>query len=732
MLVSIIVPARNEAQSIAGCLQRLGRIVRDEHGVSCEIIVIDDASTDGTAEVVRAEMQRDPAIRLVTKTAPSGFGRAVRAGLDHVTGDVVVISMADASDDPEDIVQYVRKIEEGYDCVFGSRFVPGARLVHYPTGKRVLNRIANRAIQLLFWTSFNDLTNAFKAYRTQVIRECGPFSANDFDLTVEIALRVTTRRYRIAQVPVGWTERTAGRSKLKLLQMIPRYLAVVAFSLAYRLRDSRWVSFAFRVCVAAVIALATARAVAYLFYVIWYVSFPLEVHALEAVMVHHAWRVQTGSPLYPAWDSYPHVTNFFAPMYFWIVGGVGRATGASISNLFTIGRSVTFLSTLIATGCLGWYLRKRHGTQAAFVGALLSLGTAPLYGFSLMTRPDATADTAGLAGFLLTTLGTRKATIPGGALLIVAVLTKQTAAIYLLAAIVKCLVERQHRRALWLTASSALVLALVTLVLTASYAPFFLSSILQERRTPLSSAEWIRATGRLVELSPEMLIISLAGLAWWLRQHERGMFAAMATLLVGSLLTAFKVGADLNYFLPLRATSVLAVGTLWAAAHRSFRQHPGWVIAGTAGAVIVLIPSTLQAIGAARQARALSSYIYSPAAAPVLETYAALIRLVQTPNIRVLTDSTMLALYQKERAAFTDPWLFRLLVTTGRIQPRQMEQWLESGSYDFVVLTGDLNSRQYEDYDFGLPLQLVLKARTRYQQVSHAAGFFIYRPRPTS
>jgi len=228
MKTSIIVPARNEVQSIGACLERLCRIVRDEHDLPVEIIVVDDASTDGTAEIVRAEMHRDAAIRLVSRSAPSGFGRAVRTGLEHVTGDVVVITMADRSDDAEDIVRYVRKIEEGYDCVFGSRFVPGARVVNYPPLKRVLNRAANRVVQLLFWTPFNDLTNAFKAYRSHVIRECGPFAGTGFELTLEIALRAVTRRYRIAQVPVGWRERAGGRSKLRLVPMIPRYVGAIA------------------------------------------------------------------------------------------------------------------------------------------------------------------------------------------------------------------------------------------------------------------------------------------------------------------------------------------------------------------------------------------------------------------------------------------------------------------------------------------------------------------------
>jgi dolichol-phosphate mannosyltransferase len=228
MKVSVVVPARNEQDSIGICLDGLRHVVRDTHHILYEILVVDDGSTDDTAQIVRRHMGRDPDIRLVERTPPCGFGRAVRAGLALVTGDVVVICMADGSDDPEDVVRYVRKIEEGCDCVFGSRFIAGARVVNYPPVKHVLNRLGNRGIQLLFWTGFNDLTNAFKAYRTRVILECGPFAADHFDLTLELALTALMRPYAIAQIPIAWTGRTAGHSKLRLPLMCVRYLAVVA------------------------------------------------------------------------------------------------------------------------------------------------------------------------------------------------------------------------------------------------------------------------------------------------------------------------------------------------------------------------------------------------------------------------------------------------------------------------------------------------------------------------
>ena len=169
----------------------------------------------------------DPAVRIVNRTPPGGFGRAVRSGMEAVPGDIVVVYMADLSDSPEDVVGYYRKIREGYDCVFGSRFIKGSVVQNYPPVKLSINRIVNRCIQFMFWTRFNDLTNAFKAYRTPVIRDCGPYRACHFNLTLEMSLGALIRNYNIAQIPIRWYGRTWGSTKLKLGEMGRRYLSTL-------------------------------------------------------------------------------------------------------------------------------------------------------------------------------------------------------------------------------------------------------------------------------------------------------------------------------------------------------------------------------------------------------------------------------------------------------------------------------------------------------------------------
>lgn len=228
MKLSVVIPAHNEESNIGRCLDELLSTLRDKHEIDCEIIVVNDNSSDETEAIVQVRMEADAAVRLINRTPPPGLGRAVRSGIEHVRGDIVVICMADLSDDPEDVVAYYRKIaEEGYDCVFGSRFVRGSHVENYPRIKLIVNRMVNRCIQIMFWTPFNDLTNAFKAYRASVIRECGPYCASHFNISLEMSLGALIRKYNIAQIPIRWYGRSWGSSKLNLTTMGRRYLSTL-------------------------------------------------------------------------------------------------------------------------------------------------------------------------------------------------------------------------------------------------------------------------------------------------------------------------------------------------------------------------------------------------------------------------------------------------------------------------------------------------------------------------
>ncbi len=226
MKLSVVIPARNEVGAIGATVGDVVRVLEREE-IDYEVLVIDDSSTDGTSAAVAELVAENDRIRVYRSHYSQGFGLAVRAGLEQFEGDAVAILMADGSDDPADLVRYYRLLEDGYDCAFGSRFIHGADVSDYPRFKLLLNRIVNWGIRVLFRHGYNDTTNAFKAYRREVIETVEPLLSNHFNLTVEIPLKAVVRGHSYGIVPVAWRGRTAGRSKLALQEMGSRYLFIV-------------------------------------------------------------------------------------------------------------------------------------------------------------------------------------------------------------------------------------------------------------------------------------------------------------------------------------------------------------------------------------------------------------------------------------------------------------------------------------------------------------------------
>jgi dolichol-phosphate mannosyltransferase len=226
--LSVLIPAHNEAGSIAETLRRTATTL-ERAGVEHEILLVDDASSDATLAIVESLAAKRPAIRWIQSHNPRGFGYTVRAGLDRFQGDAVAVMMADGSDDPEDLLRYHAILEAGYDCAFGSRFLPQSEVRDYPLLKLPINRVANWFVRVLFRHGYNDTTNAFKAYRREVIETIEPLFSNHFNLTVEMPLKAIVRGHSFEVVPISWRNRTSGRSKLGIREMGSRYLFIVLY-----------------------------------------------------------------------------------------------------------------------------------------------------------------------------------------------------------------------------------------------------------------------------------------------------------------------------------------------------------------------------------------------------------------------------------------------------------------------------------------------------------------------
>lgn len=229
MKLSIVIPAYNEELSLPETLQTLYAKLKEE-GIDHEIVVVNDNSKDGTITLLESMSKDIPTLVYYTNLGPNGFGYAIRHGLERFTGDCVAIMMADMSDSPEDLVKFYRRMQEtNSDCVFGSRFMKGGRVIDYPKHKLILNRMVNNAARIFFRIPYNDFTNAFKLYKKETIKGLAPILSPHFNLTLEMSLKAVIRGYSFSVVPNSWTNRKHGTSNLKIKEMGSRYFFIFLY-----------------------------------------------------------------------------------------------------------------------------------------------------------------------------------------------------------------------------------------------------------------------------------------------------------------------------------------------------------------------------------------------------------------------------------------------------------------------------------------------------------------------
>jgi len=227
-LLSVVIPARDEEGCIRSTVEHLHLELSLNH-VPHEIVVVDDGSSDDTWKILVRLKERIPELHPIQNKERHGIGCAITYGFAQMKGDAAVIMMADESDDCRDVVRYWQSLNEGYDAVFGSRFLKGGGVIDYPKHKLILNRIFNWFVRLLFRHGLNDTTNAFKAYRKTTIDGCQPLISPHFNLLVELPLKTHIRRYTWTSIPITWRNRRSGVAKLKLREMGSRYLFIVLY-----------------------------------------------------------------------------------------------------------------------------------------------------------------------------------------------------------------------------------------------------------------------------------------------------------------------------------------------------------------------------------------------------------------------------------------------------------------------------------------------------------------------
>ena len=227
MKLSIIVPHYNEEKNINDFYYDFSeKNSLDDY----EIIFVDDYSNDNSKELYKSLLLKDKNIRFIKNTFNKGLGGAIRTGILATTGEFVTIMMCDSSDSVEDLNNYYHQIKtENYDAIFGSRFQKDSIIKNYPLKKLILNRVFNNFVKLVFWSDYNDFTNAFKIYKKKTLENVFPLVSESFNIFLEIPLKVISRNFRYKIISINWTDKRIGKSNFKIKELGSKYF----FTLLY-------------------------------------------------------------------------------------------------------------------------------------------------------------------------------------------------------------------------------------------------------------------------------------------------------------------------------------------------------------------------------------------------------------------------------------------------------------------------------------------------------------------
>jgi dolichol-phosphate mannosyltransferase len=240
---SILIPCFNE-QDVIGQTVVLLIDELNKYGFRYEILCVNNASTDNTEQVLISLSQRYSCCRYVNTPKIPGYGVAVRWGLEHYRGQSVVIIMADGSESPNDVARFFKKIDDGYECAFGSRFTGTAVVEGYPRIKLIINRLGNKLIAWLVGSSYNDFTNGFKCYSRATIDGIKPLYSEKFNLTIEMSINTVILKPKIAILENSWRDRSEGISKFNLLGQSTLYLKTLAYCyFRWKIQGRTWQEF---------------------------------------------------------------------------------------------------------------------------------------------------------------------------------------------------------------------------------------------------------------------------------------------------------------------------------------------------------------------------------------------------------------------------------------------------------------------------------------------------------
>jgi dolichol-phosphate mannosyltransferase len=218
--VSIIVPVYNEGTAVVGLLDRIFGTV----ATPCELLAVYDFPEDTTVPPLQAYAQRNPQLTPTLNTYGRGPANAIRYGIEHAAAPVVVVTMADGSDEPELIEPLTQLVEGGAVVAAASRYSPGGRQIGGPFVKRTLSRLAGLSLYWLARVGTRDATSSFKAYSKAFVDEVGIDSREGFEIAIELVAKARRLRRPVAELPTTWANRVTGESNFRVLAWLPAYL----------------------------------------------------------------------------------------------------------------------------------------------------------------------------------------------------------------------------------------------------------------------------------------------------------------------------------------------------------------------------------------------------------------------------------------------------------------------------------------------------------------------------
>ena len=227
-MLSILIPVRNEYEN----LEKIESTFREKFKVKdFEVLIINDFSTDNTLQKAKELSEKNSNLKVINNKI-KGLGGAINLGISESRGEYICIMMADFSDSLDDMTRYFNLIKsKNLDAVFGSRFIKGSTLINYPKKKLILNRIFNYIVKILFFSKYNDFTNAFKIYKASVIKSFLPFISESFNIFLEIPLKIISRNYSYEIIPISWKNRSIGEAKFNIKELRAKYIFTLIYCL---------------------------------------------------------------------------------------------------------------------------------------------------------------------------------------------------------------------------------------------------------------------------------------------------------------------------------------------------------------------------------------------------------------------------------------------------------------------------------------------------------------------